>query len=123
MNSTHPSRAFGILFAALVSLAACGPETSQADLCERVVDKLYGGPGTLTLVKTDVIDGERPEVAVQFRPTNDKTAEPLTITCTFAGKDGEARLDLIGVRRPNNRPLHLVSVIFLKHQLLPAAPR
>lgn len=112
-------RAGGLVFGAtvLLALAACGPDTSQADLCERVVDKLYGGPGTMTVVKTEATEGEQPRVAVHFRRTDDKDAAPRTVTCTFAGNKDAARLDLVGVRRPDNRPLHLVSVIFLKRQL------
>lgn len=112
-------RAAGTVFGAalLLALAACGPDTSQADLCERVVDKLYGGPGVVAVVKTDVIDGTQPRIAVHFRPTEDKDVAPRTVTCTFAGSEDAARLDLVGVRRPDNRPLHLVSVIFLKRQL------
>lgn len=123
MKPKHPTRAVGILSALAVALAACGSETSQADLCERVAHELYGGPGTLSLVKTETRPGARPSVAVLFRPANAKASAPLKITCTFAGKDGDSRLDLVGVRRPNNRPLHLVSVIYLKHQLMPSAAR
>jgi hypothetical protein len=102
---------------ALGALAGCGADTSQAVLCERVVEKLYGGPGDVTIVKTEAPEGTAAEVSVQFRQGAASNASPMTVTCSFAGKEGAARLDLTGVRRPDNRPLHLVTVIFLKRQL------
>lgn len=100
------------------AVAACGSGTSQADLCERVVDKLYGGPGSVTVVKTEKSDGAKPTVAVQFRSSNAASRGAVrTVICQFASNEGDGRLDLTGVRRPDNRPLHQVSVIFLKRQI------
>ena len=107
----------GILAAAGLALAACGSGSSRADVCERVVDQLYGGPGNVTVVDTKTIEGALPEVAVQFRPSGTSTGATSTVTCTFAGKAEDPRFDLVGVRRADSRPLHLISVIFLKRRL------
>ncbi len=116
--TAHPkTAALGFLAAAALGLAACGSGSSRADVCERVVDMLYGGPGSVSVVDTKTIDGTQPRVDVQFRPSGKTAGTPSTVTCTYAGKDDDARFDLIGVRRADSRPLHLVSVIFLKRQL------
>ena len=105
------------LVAALLVLAACGPDTGQIALCEQVVQQLIGPDDLLEITEwQDDAHGPRTITAVYLKRGG--TGEKRRLVCQFAGGGmGEERLELTGVLFDDGRTLSRASFAFLKLQL------
>jgi hypothetical protein len=100
-------------FVPLLALSACGSDAGQADICERVVRELDGGP-SLTVLDRDT-SGED-TVAIRYR--TGPQADDKRLVCRFAGTgftDGPLRL--VSVRRNDGTHLSYLSMRWLRARL------
>ncbi len=106
------------LIAALLVLAACGPDTGQIALCEQVVNQLIG-PDDLLEITEYLDDAHGPHTITAVYRKRGGTEEKRRLVCQFAGGGiGGKRLELIGVLFDDSRTLSRASFTFLKLQLV-----
>ena len=105
------------MIAALLALAACGPDAGRIALCERVVHQLVGPEESLDILEW-LDDAHGPHTITAIYHKRGGTGEKRRLVCRFAGGGtGEERLELTGVLFDDARTLSRVSFTFLKLQL------
>ena len=98
-------------------LAACGPDTGQVALCERVLYDVAGPARTITILDRRA-QGPPHTITLVYRRARETRAPPRTLSCRFAGGRLEkARLELVEVIRDDGRPLSTVSMVVLRRRL------
>ncbi len=105
------------LIAALLVLAACGPDAGRIALCERVVHQLIGPEESLDILEW-LDDAHGPHTITAIYRMRGGVAGDRRLVCQFAGGGvGEERLELTGILFDDARTLSRVSFTFLKLQL------
>jgi hypothetical protein len=104
---------------AALAVTACGPDSGQVRLCERVLLEVEGLPDSVEIVDRRQDESAPHTVILTFQAAlKDGRTRRGRGACRFAGgRFDEDRLELIGVRTDSHGELSAASTVFLRRKL------
>lgn len=104
---------------AALAVTACGPDTGQVNLCQRVLLEVEGLPESTEIVDRGQDDSAPYTVILTFRADGRAgRARRGNVACRFAGgRFDDGRLELVGVRTDSQGELSAAATVFLRRKL------